>query len=38
MYILGDYWNVIGFPQLKNKREIAHKQTHTYILNHSSHD
>ena len=25
--LLGDYWNVIGFPRLKNKREIAH--THT---------
>ena len=28
--LLGDYWNVIGFPQLKNKREIADTQTHTH--------
>ena len=27
--LLGDYWNVIGFPQLKNKREIAHIRTDT---------
>ena len=29
--LLGDYWNVIGFQQLKNKREIAHTRTHTNI-------
>ena len=31
--LLGDYWNVIGFPQLKNKRETAH--THTNIHTHN---
>ena len=28
--LLGDCWNVVGFPQLKNKREIAYACTHTY--------
>ena len=31
--LVGDYWNVIRFPQLKNKREIAHTHANIHTQN-----